>query len=93
MFPATLFEFVLFGMAVYKTIVSSSAKMKVNGRRSLAAILLHGNIVYFFLYAFWIMRAHVILKVRFIFRMACVFVFNNLMVAVSLSGDEYQFLV
>jgi len=47
-FAATLFEFVLFGMAVYKTVVSSSAKIKLNGRRSLTAILLHENIVYFF---------------------------------------------
>ncbi|KIM46943.1 hypothetical protein M413DRAFT_266236 [Hebeloma cylindrosporum] len=46
--PATIFEFVLFGLAVYKTIVSSSAKNKLNGRRSLTAILLHENIVYFF---------------------------------------------
>jgi hypothetical protein len=45
---ATLFEFVLFALALYKTIVSSSAKIKLNGRRSLAAILLHENIMYFF---------------------------------------------
>ena len=47
-FAATLFEFVLFGMVVYKSAVSSSAKVKINGRLSLTAILLHGNIVYFF---------------------------------------------
>lgn len=46
--PATLFEFILFALAVYKTIVSSSAKTKLNGRWSLTAILLHENIVYFF---------------------------------------------
>ncbi|KIM37269.1 hypothetical protein M413DRAFT_276320 [Hebeloma cylindrosporum] len=46
--PATLFEFVLFGMAVYKTVFSSAAKTKLNGRWSLTAILLHENIVYFF---------------------------------------------
>ncbi|KIM37266.1 hypothetical protein M413DRAFT_30991 [Hebeloma cylindrosporum] len=46
--PPTLFEFVLFGMAVYKTIVSSSAKVDINGRRSLAATLLTENLVYFF---------------------------------------------
>ena len=46
-FSATLFEFVLFGMAVYKTIVSSSAKVNINGRRSLTAILLSENIIYF----------------------------------------------
>jgi len=45
---ATLFEFVLFALALYKTIVSSSAKIKLNGRRSLTAILLHDNIMYFF---------------------------------------------
>jgi hypothetical protein len=45
---ATLFEFVLFGMAVYKTVVSYAAEVKLNGRRSLSAILLHENIVYFF---------------------------------------------
>jgi len=44
----TLFEFGLFGMAVYKTVVSYTAKVKLNGRRSLSAILLHENIVYFF---------------------------------------------
>ena len=47
-FAATLFEFILFGMVVYKSIFSSSAKIKINGRLSLTAILLHGNIVYFF---------------------------------------------
>ena len=47
-FAATFFEFVLFGMAVYKAVVSSSAKIKLNGRRSLTAILLHENIIYFF---------------------------------------------
>ncbi|KIM37264.1 hypothetical protein M413DRAFT_30990 [Hebeloma cylindrosporum] len=46
--PATFFEFILFTLAVYKTIVSSSAKIKLNGRWSLTAILLHENIVYFF---------------------------------------------
>ncbi|KIM47051.1 hypothetical protein M413DRAFT_268663 [Hebeloma cylindrosporum] len=49
--PATLFEFILFGMAVYKTIVSSSARVDINGRRSLTAILLSDNIVYFFVAA------------------------------------------
>ena len=47
-FLATLFEFFLFALALYKTIVSSSAKIQLNGRRSLAAILLHENIMYFF---------------------------------------------
>jgi len=53
-FPATIFEFILFGMAVYKAIVSSSAKVHINGRRSLTAILLSENIVYFFLQVFYI---------------------------------------
>jgi len=51
---ATLFEFVLFGMAVYKTVVSYTAKVRVNGHRSLSAILLHENIVYFFVWVFCI---------------------------------------
>ncbi|KIM37520.1 hypothetical protein M413DRAFT_30739 [Hebeloma cylindrosporum] len=46
--PATIFEFVLFGMAVYKTIISTSAKTMLNNRRSLTAILLQENMVYFF---------------------------------------------
>ena len=49
---ATFFEFVLFAMAVYKTIVSYAAKVRLNGRRSLSAILLHENIVYFFVWVF-----------------------------------------
>ena len=46
-FVATLFEFVLFGMAAYKTVVSYAAKVKLNGHGPLAVILLHENIVYF----------------------------------------------
>ncbi|KIM42609.1 hypothetical protein M413DRAFT_26638 [Hebeloma cylindrosporum] len=49
--PATVFELVLFGMAVYKSLVSYAAKVKLNGRLPLSAILLHGNIVYFFVVA------------------------------------------
>ncbi|KIM37267.1 hypothetical protein M413DRAFT_448572 [Hebeloma cylindrosporum] len=46
--PATLFEFVLFGMAVYKTVISPPPGMRINGRRSLTAVLLHQNVLYFF---------------------------------------------
>ncbi|KIM42604.1 hypothetical protein M413DRAFT_26634 [Hebeloma cylindrosporum] len=46
--PATLFELVLFGMAMYKAVVSYAEKVKLNGRQPLSAILLHGNIMYFF---------------------------------------------
>jgi len=44
---AMLFEFVLFGFAIYKSIVSRSANMKINQRSTLSRILLNENIVYF----------------------------------------------
>ncbi|KIM39377.1 hypothetical protein M413DRAFT_74975 [Hebeloma cylindrosporum] len=46
--PATVYEFILFGFAVYKNIVSSSARIKLNNRKSLTAVLLQENIIYFF---------------------------------------------
>lgn len=49
--PAMLFEFVLFGFAVYKTAVSTAARMKLNERTSLTGILLHENILYFLVVA------------------------------------------
>jgi len=45
--PAMLFEFVLFGFAIYKSIVSHSANMKIFGRPTLSRILLKENILYF----------------------------------------------
>ncbi|KAF9563829.1 hypothetical protein CPC08DRAFT_760601 [Agrocybe pediades] len=45
--PAMLFEFVLFGFAIYKTIVSKSANTRINQRQSLTRVLLNENIVYF----------------------------------------------
>jgi hypothetical protein len=48
LFQQRFSNFFLFALALYKTIVSSSAKIQLNGRRSLAAILLHENIMYFF---------------------------------------------
>jgi len=82
-----LFEFILFVMAVYKTVVSSSARMRLNGRWSLTAILLHENIVYFFVCVFTPCpltggRDSEIL-LFFITRVGCILVLNNLMVFVS----------
>jgi hypothetical protein len=45
--PAMLFEFVLFGFAAYKSIVSTAARIKLNERTSLTSILIHENILYF----------------------------------------------
>ncbi|KIM42603.1 hypothetical protein M413DRAFT_120506 [Hebeloma cylindrosporum] len=49
--PDTVFELVLFGMAVYKALASYAENVKLNGRQPLSAILLHGNIAYFFVVA------------------------------------------
>jgi len=46
--PATVYEFILFGFAVYKSIISSTVRVKLNHRQSLAAVLLQENIIYFF---------------------------------------------
>jgi len=45
--PATLFEFNLFILALYKSAVSTSARMKLNGRLTLITILLQDHILYF----------------------------------------------
>jgi len=45
--PATVYEFILFGFAVHKCIVSRTARVKLNHRQSLAAVLLQENILYF----------------------------------------------
>lgn len=50
--PATVYEFILFGFAVYKSIVSSTAQAKLNRRRSLTAVLLQENILYFLVIGF-----------------------------------------
>ncbi|PPQ80158.1 hypothetical protein CVT25_001451 [Psilocybe cyanescens] len=50
--PAMLFEFNLFGFAIYKSIVSVAARTKLNDRPSLVSILLNENILYFFVVAF-----------------------------------------
>lgn len=42
---ATLFEFILFGFIFYKAVVG--ARVRVNGRSTLAAVLIHENIAYF----------------------------------------------
>jgi len=49
--PAMLFEFILFGFAVFKSIVSTAARMKLNKRTTLTGILLHENILYFLVVA------------------------------------------
>jgi len=49
--PAMFFEFVLFGFAVYKSAVSTAARMKLNQRTTLTGILLHENILYFLVVA------------------------------------------
>ncbi|CAA7266450.1 unnamed protein product [Cyclocybe aegerita] len=57
----TVFEFTLFLFVVYKSIVSVSARIRLNQRVSLTAVLLQENILYFF-------------------SVACLLIFNNLMV-------------
>lgn len=49
--PAMLFEFVLFGFAIHKSVVSTAARMKLNQRTTLTGILLHENILYFLVVA------------------------------------------
>jgi hypothetical protein len=46
--PATVYEFILFGFAVSKSIVSNTSRVKLNHRQSLSAVLLQENILYFF---------------------------------------------
>jgi len=46
-FPATMYELLLFGFALYKAATSSTVGMKLNHRPSLTAILLQENIRYF----------------------------------------------
>jgi len=45
--PATVYEFVLFGFALYKATTSSTAQIKLNHRPSLTAVMLQQNILYF----------------------------------------------
>jgi len=45
--PATVYEFLLFGLALYKAATSSTARIKFNDRPSLAAVLLRENLLYF----------------------------------------------
>jgi len=45
--PATIFEFNLFCLALYKTLLSNSMNIKLNDRSSLLKILVHDNILYF----------------------------------------------
>ncbi|KAF8963229.1 hypothetical protein BDZ97DRAFT_1821153 [Flammula alnicola] len=45
--PATAFEGVLFGFALYRAAMSVAARTKLNQRLSLTAILIHENILYF----------------------------------------------
>ncbi|KAF8199731.1 hypothetical protein BJ912DRAFT_663462 [Pholiota molesta] len=59
--PASVFEFVLFGFAVYKGIASNTIRIKIGNRLSLGAIIISENVIYFF-------------------SIACLLVFNNLMV-------------
>jgi len=45
--PATVYEFILFGFALYKAVNSRTARINVNHRPSLMAVLLQENILYF----------------------------------------------
>jgi len=45
--PATVYEFFLFGLALYKAATSSTAGIKLNHRPSLMAVLLQENLLYF----------------------------------------------
>jgi len=45
--PATVYEFILFGLAMYKAATSSTARIKLNHRPSLTAVLLQENLLYF----------------------------------------------
>ncbi|KAJ3725625.1 hypothetical protein DFJ43DRAFT_1002384, partial [Lentinula guzmanii] len=68
--PATIYEGILFGFALYKTIQSNASQLRKGNRISLRSILLRDNLVYFF-------------------GVACILVFNNLMVVVSTSLTVY----
>ncbi|KAJ4490991.1 hypothetical protein J3R30DRAFT_165340 [Lentinula aciculospora] len=59
--PATIYEGILFGYALYKTIQTNAAELRRGGRISLRSLLLRDNLFYFF-------------------AVACILVFNNLMV-------------
>jgi len=45
--PPSIFELLLFGFALQKAVASSAARIKLNGRFSLTAVLLGDNILYF----------------------------------------------
>ncbi|KAF9546969.1 hypothetical protein CPC08DRAFT_796352, partial [Agrocybe pediades] len=47
--PGLVFELVLFGYVIHKSIVSTMATKKINGRTSLAGIILKEHMVYFFI--------------------------------------------
>lgn len=80
-----LFEFVLFGFAIFKAVASSSAHVKINERSTLTSVLLRENIVYFAMY---------VMSILFSFRqmseafnhihnsIGSLLLFNNIMVVV-----------
>ncbi|KAJ3710165.1 hypothetical protein C8R42DRAFT_381715 [Lentinula raphanica] len=59
--PATIYEGILFGYALCKTIQTNASQLRKGSRISLSTLLLRDNLVYFF-------------------GVACILVFNNLMV-------------
>ncbi|KAJ3860001.1 hypothetical protein EV359DRAFT_67684 [Lentinula novae-zelandiae] len=59
--PATIYEGILFGYALCKTVQTNAAQLRRGGQISLRSVLLRDNLVYFF-------------------GIACILVFNNLMV-------------
>ncbi|PPQ63567.1 hypothetical protein CVT24_004864 [Panaeolus cyanescens] len=48
--PATLFELLLFSQALYKTVISTSIRIRLNKRISLAQFLLQDSLMYFFVW-------------------------------------------
>ncbi|KAF9048783.1 hypothetical protein BJ165DRAFT_1057008 [Panaeolus papilionaceus] len=58
--PATVFELVLFVQVLYKSICSTSARIRLNKRISLAMFLLHDSLMYFFVVA-WLLVMNMVI--------------------------------
>ena len=80
---ATVYEFILFGFAVYKSIVSSTARVKLNRRQSLMAVLLQENIIYFLLCVSLCLIFGLLLNP--FYRIGFLLIVNNLMAVVCRS--------
>lgn len=76
---ATAFEGILFGWALYKTLRSSVIRWSSGARISLYEVILRDNLIYFFGYAVAYTTVYLMNRTP---RIACILVFNNLMVLV-----------